>query len=458
MKQHPKSAYYIFLGIIGAVFIAFTIVFLCFPRATYSELERRDLAEFPDVSQYSGRISELPGDISTWFSDSEPYRDRFMGLSMMIRDAIGMSFGDPEESVSYRPTDTGEQAANMEDLVEDEELTAAGNPMEGADAKKTNRGTIVVGSGDKVRGMSAFGGSPSMGDAYIAMVSEYTKAFPGINIYSMIIPTEAEFYIPQKASNLSKPQRPVIDYVREHLPAGVKFVDAHKYLAAHTNEDIYLRTDHHWSPLGAFYGAKAFAKEAGVPFKELDNYERHTVGGFVGSMYGYTQDAAIKKAPEDFIYYTPKDLDYTTTFVRFRTDKDRKMVSADPPVESSFFKTFSDGSSQSYLTFMGGDQYNVKVKTGTPSTRKLLIIKDSYGNALPGYLFYSFGEVHVVDFRYFPYKLTDYVKENGITDLLFSLNIFNSVSSGTTKKITSLLEGVGFTGKNDKNNSDSKKK
>ena len=57
------------------------------------------------------------------------------------------------------------------------------------------------------------------------------------------------------------------------------------------------------------------------------------------------------------------------------------------------------------------------------------MLKDSFGNAIPGYLFESFEEVHVVDFRYFTYNIKDYVAENGITDILMANNI-SQVCSG----------------------------
>ena len=55
------------------------------------------------------------------------------------------------------------------------------------------------------------------------------------------------------------------------------------------------------------------ARVAGVPFRDLSNYERRVVHGYVGSMYGYSQDIAVKNAPEDFVYYVPRNVSYTTT-------------------------------------------------------------------------------------------------------------------------------------------------
>lgn len=440
-RQHSAAAYYLFLSIIGVVFLLFTAVFLFFPRTSYSELEKRDLAEFPDINNYKDNISKYPSDISTWFSDSEPFRDNFMTLSMGIRDALGMNFGNPEEAISFKAP---EAAETPDEVMEPEELLeAAGNPLANANAKMANSGIIVVGSGPTVRALMAYGGTPAMAAPYIKTITDYVNALPGVKIYALVAPLATEFYLPEKAAKLSRPQKPVIDYIRENLPDGAKMVDAYSYLAAHTNEDIYLRTDHHWAPLGGFYAAKALAKAAGVPFKELDSYNKNVLHGFVGSMYGYSKDIAVKNAPEDFVYYTPKGLDYKTTYITYKTNKDYKVTSASAPYQGQFFHKFSDGSSNAYLTFMGGDQHLVKVNTGTPSNRRLLIIKDSYGNTLPGYMFYSFGEVHVVDFRYFLPNLTKYIKDNGITDVVIALNTFNAVSGTNQNRISGLLRQNG---------------
>ncbi|MBR1732421.1 MAG: hypothetical protein IJ729_01575, partial [Alloprevotella sp.] len=74
-----------------------------------------------------------------------------------------------------------------------------------------------------------------------------------------------------------------------------------------------------------------------------------------------------------------------------------------------------------------------------PGSRRLIIIKDSFGNALPAHLFHSFEEVHVVDFRYFTKNMVRYVRENGITDVLFACNIFNVCSPSFDKKCERLL-------------------
>lgn len=103
-------------------------------------------------------------------------------------------------------------------------------------------------------------------------------------------------------------------------------------LGKHANEDIYLRTDHHWSPLGGYYAAQEFARVAGVPFKDLSHYERRVVHGYVGSMYGYSKDISVKNAPEDFVYYVPKGVEYTTTYTNYTINKNYQVTGEGNPL------------------------------------------------------------------------------------------------------------------------------
>lgn len=438
-QQLPRGAHLLYVVMIALVFAVFAVVFLFFPRTRYSELEKRDLATFPDYREYAGRPSALTADISQWFSDSEPFRDNFMTLSMGIRDALSLNFGDDEEVVSFKPSTSPTETTQTGVVQETEDLTAQGNPNADDIAKIANAGIIIVGKGANVRALMAFGASPQGASPYVDMVNAYTAAFPNATVYAMPIPSSTEFYLPDKAAKSSKPQKPVLDYIRDNISPKAKFVDIYPYLAAHTMEDIYLRTDHHWAPLGAFYATKALARTAGVPFKDLTAYERKVARNFVGSMYGYSKDIAVKNAPEDFVYYIPKGLNYKTTYITYSLNENHKVIGESKPHEGPFFHPTKDGGSTAYNTFMGGDQHLVKVNTGTPGNRKVMIIKDSFGNAIPGYLFYSFSEVHVVDFRFFSKDLKKYVKDNDITDIVLAFNVFNACTGSAMKRLDNIL-------------------
>ena len=115
---------------------------------------------------------------------------------------------------------------------------------------------------------------------------------------------------------------------------------------------------------------------------------------------------------ETFSYYIPSNYEKCTTYYYDTSCNDTGT--------GNFFCQVGSPEYNAYLTFMGGDEQVVKVKTDVKNGRKLMIVKDSYGNALPGYLFGSFEEIYVVDMRYFNNNLVQYIKDEGVTDLLFA--------------------------------------
>ena len=267
--------------------------------------------------------------------------------------------------------------------------------------------------------------------------------FTGMNVLraKMIkeqhLPTAIEFYCPEKVKRRTHSQVATFESIKSALNPEVKPVDIFKTLADHASEDIYLRTDHHWAPLGAYYAARRFARMAKVPFQNLDCYDTITMSGYVGTMAMYSRDPRVKQSPEDFVYYIPRNAEYTTYYTNFKLDKKRRnVVSEGEEHEGNFFiQSLVDPQkpANSYCVFGGGDYKLIKVRTNVNNGRRLLILKDSFGNALPGYLFYSFEEIHVVDCRYFKKNVLRYIRDNGITDVVFANNIGHAYSTAVCR-------------------------
>ena len=435
----------IYLLPVGTIFAVLTLYLMFGPRTTYSELEKRNVAQFPRWSDHNATAAEYPAAISQWFSDSEPSRDRFMTLSMLIRQALRLTppWASEEEMVVFRPsTQTpADDPATIAGSTTDNDTISHFDRPDGT-AKISNAGTLIVGTGANVRALMAYGGSANATNKFADAAGRYAAEFPEVKVYALVAPLATEFYLPEKAAKASSPQRPPIDNLRNKLANGAIFVDAYAALSHHVDEPIYLRTDHHWAPLGAYYAAQEFARVAGVPVPVLTDYEAHTVANFVGTMYGYTQDISVKNAPEDFVYYTPKGVNTQASYITYYTNKDYQITSETKPYKRAYFQRYKDGSPNAYMTFMGGDQHLVKVETEQPGTRRVLVIKDSYGNAVPGYLFKSFNQVHVADFRYFRKNLREYISTNGITDILLCFNIFNASGSYAPARLIKFLDGT----------------
>lgn len=432
----------IYLITLSIVIGDLVVLFNFLPRSTYSPLEKRDLKEFPTFSLKALKSGEFTKNINIWFSDSEPYRDLFMTASMKQKNLLSVSIPGQEQVKFHAATPTKKPSnGSMEAEGDDREIGEYKNNIAANEnAKIANKGIVVVGSGENVRALMAFGGGTKGGVEYAQAANQYKKTFgANVNVYCMVIPTAIEFYCPVQAKSSTNSQRATISNIFHHLDKDVKAVNVYTPLGKHAAEPIYLRTDHHWAPLGAFYAAQEFARIAKVPFKSLANYERRVVHRFVGTMYGYAKDISIKNAPEDFVYYVPKNLDYTTEYQDYKLSHDYQIQGKPTYRKGTFFVHYPDGHGGAYCTFMGGDARIATITTPVKNNRRLLIIKDSFGNAFSSFLFFSFNQICIVDIRYFDKNMKTFVKEHKITDILFASNIFNAYQPKIANKITTFL-------------------
>lgn len=473
-EKRRKVSDIIYVVITMTLFVFLGVSMFIFPRSTESELEKRELAKFPKFSLETFVSGEFTSSLNTYFSDTVPFRDDLMAISSTIRNMTGFRVNNIKfynvtvaENVNTEPAETlplETETASEESFTHEAQgispnvqTTAPENEMqqepfseittaESAEAidmddtvKIMNNGIIVVGT----RAIMLYGGSYTVGENYAKVVSEYKKQLgSSVNVYCMVIPTSVEFYCPEDAKPFTSEQLGNINNIYSNLQNGVKAVDAYTPLNLHKDESIYFRTDHHWASLGAYYAAKQFADTAGVNFSDLSEYDEKVVEGYVGTMYSYTEyNPDLKNNPEDFVYYVPKNVEYTTTYHNYILGENNVIVGMQEPYDANFFVDYSNSKDKSmlYCTFMGGDAKITHIKTSTKNGRKLAIFKDSYGNALPQFLFGSFEEIFVMDMRFFTYNAIDYIKENGITDLLFANNAFHATTKSTVTHYEAFL-------------------
>ena len=250
-------------------------------------------------------------------------------------------------------------------------------------------------------------------DRYIAAVNRAAEKLPDVNVYNMVVPTSSEFYTPSTVTGFTSSQRGKIDYINENLK-NVTVVDAYSQLEKNTDKDIFARTDHHWLPLGAYYGAKAFAEAADFAFPDISKYKAVSRDDYVGSMYHYGKDEHIRNDPEVFtLFISPNDADLRTTYYN---------TSFANGYESALF--VSRNASSFYCSFLGSDDRIAKIETGVDNGRVLVISKESYGNGIVPFLTSGFETIYVTDCRYFDLNLIRFCKDVGATDLLFSVCTF----------------------------------
>lgn len=325
-----------------------------------------------------------------------------------------------DSSDTQNSSDISSESGNTESSNPSSENTTSSDENKkpvGVDGVQTN-GQLVVDIDGHTWGISLYGGGD--GANYASYLNEFKeKVGASVNVFNMVIPTAGAFYLPEGYEDYNASHRDSINSIANKL-VNVINIDGYAALEAHTDEYIYTRTDHHWQPLGAYYAAKAFCEIAQTPVKELSAYKPETIEGFVGTMYAFTDNnPRIMKDPDIFTYYVPST-EYEATYCTIdgKADKDFE-----------FFKSIfvEQPASGAYSTFMGGDRKIVKIETANKNGRKLCVFKDSYGNAEIPFLIDSFEEIYVCDIRYFDLYAPDYIKENGITDVLFTMCTFSAV-------------------------------
>lgn len=467
-KRIMNTAYLVSLLL---VFETIGLSLVIFPREEESVLEQRKLAKFPELTAESWFNGEYTSGVNKWFTDTVPFRDNLTVIATALEELNGFRQDEirlhnvtgpaskdddkepqkpspkpdnstPEQKpTNDRPQQSAPPAETTERTHPDEtqqpegnhEIAPPENEIPADDAVNiTNNGIAVIGSGANTRALMLYGGSLSVGESYAKVINKYKEALgDGVNVYSMVIPTAAEFYSPPAVQPYTASQLKNINNIIANLSDNVRAVDVYTPLSSHTNEYIYTRTDHHWSALGAYYAAQQFAQTAGVPFMDISQYEQRVVHDYVGTMYSYSGDVQLLNNPEDFYYYVPQGVDYTCTYYNYILDENGSIIGMEEPYDGSFFIKYSDGNSMAYCTYMGGDAKIVHVSTGTNNGRKLAIFKDSYGNALPPFLFGSFEDIYVIDMRYFTYNAVEYLTDRGITDVLFANNAFHAATAST---------------------------
>lgn len=407
-------------------------------RPTESAEENRMLAEFPEFSAEALLDGSYIEDVMYYYEDTVPGRSVFKQLISDIETFKGLQtdddvtfYGDISQIVQETEEETTEETTTEEATTEEASAqngttattavttTVTTTTTEEEDLVEVGDGIVIVGT----RAINVYGGSYTRGEAYAASLNSFHEDLgDDVQIYSLVAPTAVSFYLPDEYASYTASETDNIEHINENLDDDIIVVDAYSALEEHVDEDIYARTDHHWTPLGAFYATEAFADAADVPYARLSSYTEVVMEGYVGSMYTYTKSSILTDNPEDFIYYEPNN-DYTTWY--YDTDYTNKregnlLISLDNIDPVSW-----------YLVFMGSDERIVHVETDVDNDRTLVIIKDSYGNAMVPCLTHSFEDIYVIDMRYFELNAVDFIEDVGATDVLFAMNTFSATGSNT---------------------------
>ena len=250
-----------------------------------------------------------------------------------------------------------------------------------------------------------------------------------IPVVFSLIPTQACIWadrLPEGAPNASQ-----TDLMTQAQGAvtGATWADVYTPLMEHKDEDIFYRTDHHWTSLGAYYGYTGLASALGytpVPLTDYTPTVRSTE--FYGTVFSSSGVRWVK--PDTITTYVPDD---GITVVSHTYDNSGNPVEEQRALYVESFLSVKD----KYSMFLGGNQsLGVVTNTNNPDGPKLLIIRDSYADSLVPFLTAHYSEIHLIDPRYYHLSVKDYVAQNGIDQALVLYSVPNFVTDGNMFWIT----------------------
>ena len=375
--------------------------------ATFSESERRQLKTKPKLTISGLLDGNYFNQYREYYADTFPNRETLMKSNTTLNGFYyfgGLSSKNGASLVvdfSSNAAQHGEALKTTEDpdaTTGAEETEPEKRPTEPMAAAEQLGSVVLIGD-------SAFDVPHADNDQIVKYAQAVTAIADtlGSNVktFSMPVPNSAEFYTHKEYHTGKTSQKAMFDLCKDNLGANVTFVDAYSVIEKHTSEYIYFRTDHHWTHLGAYYAYTALCERAGFTPVNRDDFATGQWENFVGSLYtyvaNYPQGQVLKNNPDTVHYWKPS-ANITTTCYNGTALKNGYAM-------GTICRVGEDVDNK-YLTFMGGDHPIAIVETDTQGPT-ILVIKESYGNALISWLTNHYSKIILIDPRQYYSKNSD---------------------------------------------------
>lgn len=356
---------------VTAVILIISLLTLFGADREFSENENRYLAQKPSASLSSvadGRFME----------DSEKYlSDQFFSRDIMVqaRTSIDIFLGKKEENGVY--------------------IGKEGFLFEKPSAYDEERVSKTAG-----------------------VINSICEKHPKIKSYIAAAPNSSEIlkaFLPLNAPDENQSEQ--IKKLNSKL-RGITKIDLFSPLNAQKEkEELYYRTDHHWTAKAA---KLAFDTIAGSMKLDLSKTKYRTMA-VTNSFQGTMASSSGLFSAKDTIFITVPEPEIKC--VASYPDEKKKRPSI---FDSSKLKTNSK-----YEVFLGGNFSEIIIDTTAKSDRTLLLIKDSYANCVVPMLTPYFKRIAVIDPRYYVGNINETISKENVTDILWLYNT-NTLLSDTS--------------------------
>ncbi|MDM8200422.1 DHHW family protein [Allofournierella massiliensis] len=369
LKQYP-------LLVLFFLFIfCFMIADGLWPKRAESDLERRDLAQFPKFSFSSLVKNEWTAKYGEYTKDQVIGRDSWLKAQSLC------------ESLLFRKEEIGGAMIGKNDALFTKMFALT--PTE---EKLLQKNTTLV--------------------------QQFIEKFPG-QVTFLLAPSSSVINaeeLPANTPMLDENAR--LDTIFSTVGEANSLDLREPFTAAKDDVQLYYDTDHHWTSYGAYLAYQQFCQMRGLTPMEVSESDYTTVPGFYGTTYS---KALYWKSKPDTIAY----LDLPNAMTVWN-------VSPTFELTENFTATMYDKSKletgDKYAMFLyGNNGYSTIEGDGEGS---ILVVKDSYANSFIPYLTANYARIGVIDPRGFGLSVADFAQQEGYDEVLLLFN-FQSFKEST---------------------------
>lgn len=360
-----KNNYSKLLGLIlSFIVLVFMLTFIFSPKQIFSENENRYLTKFPSFSWDNLVSGKFIDDLDSYLIDHFPFRDTFVSIKTKTELLLG---------------------------------------------KRKINDVFIGDDGYLITDYE----KPSRTKNLIQVLNSFKIRNNHVNMNLMLIPTSVSVNktkLPAYASPYDELK--TINYIYDN----VNFSSINVYDTLLENNDtypMYYKLDHHYTSYGAYYVYLEYCAQNNLECLSINDYNIEAVtNDFKGTLYSKVN---FYSTPDTIHIFTPKD----------GQDLKVEYISLDDVItKDSLYEYQYLEKKDKYSIFLNGNNPLVKITNNkNRNDKKLLVIKDSFANALIPFLTYNYSEVHVIDPRYYKLSISEYIDKSNITDVLFVYNI-----------------------------------
>lgn len=372
-KALKRLAAYPALTLFFVLLFGMFAIDLATPDKQRSELENTTLEQRPGLSLAGKDLAGITDSLNTYFTKYSKYvKEQVAG-----RDGwIGLQAGF--ETLVFQKTESGGIL-----LGQDGQMFARTYGLLSSEEKRLPLNTQAVGA--------------------------LARRWPG-RVTVMLAPSAATVYpeeVPAGAPLLD--ENAYLDQTFAELEAaGAAVLDVRDTLAAHKEEYLYYRTDHHWTTLGAYYAYTDYCAAQGLtPFDRSAGLALE-VPHFLGTSYAKARTPLPQ--PDTITYY-----DLPNQMQVYTVQADGSLL-ASPSGPTGLYNPEQWGQYDKYAAFLYGNNGFTRIQGD--GTGSVLVVKDSYANSFIPYLTANYAVIDVVDFRAYPGSLDPRIRESDYDQIL----------------------------------------